>query len=165
MRENKFSCLSRGVSFVDDVAVFVERDVRLSYDMFVLNPRRQIKRKRFIARLLAARTDAFVRFIDIVLRHMIARLELCAAAVPDAHKFDHAAIDDFAIRRFDEAKLVDASVARQRRNQTDVRTLRRLDRTDAPIVCRVHVADFESGTLAAQSARSQRRQPALVCNF
>jgi hypothetical protein len=48
----------------------------------------------------------------------------------------------------DEAVLVDAGIARQRRDQADVRTFRRLDRADAAVVGRMDVADFESRALA-----------------
>ena len=62
----------------------------------------------------------------------------------------------------DEAVLVDARVARERRDEADVRTFRRLDRADAAVVRRVNVADFESGALAGETARSEGRQTPLV---
>ena len=67
-----------------------------------------------------------------------------------------------AVRALDEAVLVDARKAGQRRDQTDVRTFRRFDRADAAVVRRVHVADFESGALTRQTARSKGRQTPLV---
>ncbi len=165
MGKNKLAGFSRGISFVDNVAVFIKRNVRLSDDMFVFFPGSQVKRVRLVAGLIAASADAFVGFIDVLLRHMIIRLELRITAVSDAHKFSHHAVDNFPVWRFDEAKRVDAGVARQRRDQPDVRTFRRLDRANAPVVGGVHVADFESGALTAQPARSQRGQSALVSNF
>ncbi len=51
---------------------------------------------------------------------------------------------------------------RHRADQTDVRTFRRLDRTNAAVVRRMHVAHFESGAIARQSARPERRQTTLV---
>ena len=69
---------------------------------------------------------------------------------------------DLAIRRLDEAELVDARVGRQRRDQADVRTFRRLDRADAAVVRRVHVAHLEPGALARQTAGTERREAALV---
>jgi hypothetical protein len=70
--------------------------------------------------------------------------------------------DDLAVRALDEAVLVDAREGRQRVDQTDVRAFRRLDRADAAVVGRVHVADFEAGALAGQTARAKRRETALV---
>ena len=67
-----------------------------------------------------------------------------------------------AVRALDEAVIVDARKARQRRDQTDVRTFRRFDRADTAVVRRVHVADFESGALAGQTAWSKGRQTPLV---
>ena len=36
------------------------------------------------------------------------------------------------------------------------------NRTDAPVMRRMNVADLETGALASQAARPQRREPALV---
>ena len=75
------------------------------------------------------------------------------------------AVLDLAVRRLDEAVLVDAGVGRQRRDEADVRTFRRLDRADAAVVRRVHVAHFEAGALAGQTARPEGREAALVRDF
>ena len=96
---------------------------------------------------------------------MVAGLEFRFATINNSHEFDDAAIHDFAIRRLDESKRVDARIAGERRNQTNVRAFRRLDRADAAIVCRVHVTHFETGAFAAQTARSKRRQTPFVRNF
>ena len=77
---------------------------------------------------------------------------------------DLAALDR-AVRRLDEAVLVHAGERRQRRDEADVRTFRRLDRADAAVVRRVHVADLEARALAGQAAGSERRQAALVRDF
>ena len=67
-----------------------------------------------------------------------------------------------AIRRLDEAEVVHLRVAGERRDESDVRTFRRLDRAHAAVLRVVHVADFEAGALARQTARSERRQTTLV---
>ena len=46
------------------------------------------------------------------------------------------AVLDLAVGRLDEAVLVDAGVGRERRDEADVRTFRRLDRADAAVVGR-----------------------------
>ena len=115
-----------------------------------------------IARLFAVGADTFVRFVNIVLRHVLARLELCFAAIDDPHVLDDAAVNNLAIRRFDKPKLVNARIARKARDKSDVRTFRCLNRTNAAIVSRVDIAHFESRALAAQSSRSQRRKTTLV---
>ena len=69
---------------------------------------------------------------------------------------------DLAIRRLDEAELVDARVGGERGDQADVRTFRRLDRADAAVVRRMHVAHLEAGALARQTAGAERREAALV---
>ena len=74
-----------------------------------------------------------------------------------AHEAAH-----LAVRRLDEAVLVDLAVRRQRADQADVRAFRRLDRADPAVVGRVHVADVEAGALAAQATRAQRGEASLV---
>ena len=72
------------------------------------------------------------------------------------------ALDDLAVRRLDEAVRVDARERRERADQADVRTFRRLDRAHAAVVARVHVADLEAGALAGQTAGAERREATLV---
>ena len=69
------------------------------------------------------------------------------------------------VRRLEEAVLVGARIHRQRIDQADIRTFRRLDRAHAAVVRRMHVAHFESGALARQAARPQRRDAPLVRDF
>jgi len=77
----------------------------------------------------------------------------------------HPAVDDLAVRRFDEPVVVDPGEAAQRADQADVGAFRCLNGAEAPIVARVHVADLEAGPLAGQAAGPQGRQPALVGDF
>ena len=73
-----------------------------------------------------------------------------------------AAVLDAAVRALDEAVLVDAREGRERVDQADVRAFRRLDRADAAVVGRVHVAHLEAGALTRQTARTKRREAPLV---
>ncbi len=72
------------------------------------------------------------------------------------------ALLDDPIGRDEESVVVDAGVDRQARDQTDVRTFRRLDRTDATVVRDVHVADFKASPFAVQTTGTQGRQTPLV---
>ena len=72
------------------------------------------------------------------------------------------ALGHLAVRRLDEAELVDAGEGRERRDEADVRTFRRLDRADAAVVRRVDVAHLEAGALAREAAGPERREAALV---
>src|SRR5690606_6821193 len=74
-------------------------------------------------------------------------------------------IHDLAVRRLDEAILVYAGKGRERVDQTDIRAFRRLNRADTSIVRRMHVADFEAGTLTRQTTRSKCRKTALVSDL
>ncbi len=74
----------------------------------------------------------------------------------------HVAGLDLAVRRLEEAVLVEPRVQRHRVDQADVRTLGRFDRADAAVVGRVHVAHLEAGALARQAARSQGGDATLV---
>src|SRR3546814_5875475 len=62
----------------------------------------------------------------------------------------------------DEAVLVDPGIGRERVDQADVRAFRRLERADAAVVRRVHVAHLEAGALAGQAARPEGREAPLV---
>ncbi len=78
------------------------------------------------------------------------------------HLVRHLAVLHLAIRALDEAVLVDARERRERVDEADVGAFRRLDRADAAVVRRVHVAHLEAGALARQAARTQRRETPLV---
>jgi hypothetical protein len=56
------------------------------------------------------------------------------------------------VRRLDKAELIYASVSRERIDETDVWTFRRLNWADTPVVRRMNVANFEAGTFAIQTA-------------
>ena len=60
------------------------------------------------------------------------------------------AVDDLAVRRLDEAELVDPGVGGQGADEADVRAFRRLDRAHAAVVAEVDVADLEAGPLTAR---------------
>ena len=78
------------------------------------------------------------------------------------HLVGDAAVLHLAIRRLDEAVLVHPRKGRERVDQADIRPFRRLDRADAAVMGRVHVAHLEAGALARQTARAKRREPPLV---
>ena len=103
---------------------------------------------------LALLVDGGVRLGDVVPLLLERRVELDLVG-------DRAVLD-LAVRRLDEAELVDARVGRQRRDEADVRTFRRLDRADAAVVRRVHVAHLEAGALAGQTTGPERREATLV---
>ena len=75
------------------------------------------------------------------------------------------AVLDPAERGLDEAVLVHPREGRERVDQADIRAFRRLDRADAAVMRRVHVAHLEAGALAGQTARAERREAALVRHF
>ena len=92
----------------------------------------------------------------------IADTQPAFAGVGDLHVVENVTVAHAAIRRLDEAVFVDAGKARQRADQADVRTFRRLNGADAAVVRRVYVAHFEARTLAAQTARPKGGKPPLV---
>ena len=75
------------------------------------------------------------------------------------------AINDLAVRGFQETELVGTCVHGQRVDQTDVRAFRRFDRAHAAVVGRVYVTHFEAGAFAGQTTRAQGRYTALVGHF
>ena len=74
----------------------------------------------------------------------------------------HLAVAHLAVGRLDEAVFVDAREGRERVDEADVRAFRRLDRADAAVVRRMHVAHLEARALAREAARPKRREAALV---
>jgi hypothetical protein len=74
----------------------------------------------------------------------------------------HDSTYDLAVRRLHEAVLVDRRERRELSNKPNVRTLRCLDRTHPPIVCRVHVAHLYGGPLSTQAPRAHRAQASPV---
>src|SRR5882724_10751745 len=93
---------------------------------------------------------------------MVADLHIAVSAVDDGNIVEHASAFYTAVGRLDESVVVDARVAAQRRDQSDVRTFRRFNRADTSVVRRVNVADFESGTLTRQTARPKGGETAFV---
>ncbi len=78
------------------------------------------------------------------------------------HLVRHLGLHHAAVRALDEAVFVHAREGRQRVDEADIRTFRRLDRADAAVMGRMHVAHLEAGALAGQTARPERRQAPLV---
>src|ERR1700737_4496026 len=72
------------------------------------------------------------------------------------------AFDYAAVGTLDEPILVDTGKARKRRNQTDVGTFGSLNGTNPAVMCRMHVADFESGALARKAACPESGESPLV---
>ncbi|GJE72800.1 hypothetical protein CHKEEEPN_4361 [Methylorubrum podarium] len=107
-----------------------------------------------VVRQLAARIHAGIGLGDVVLRL------LHGGEVGDL--VGHHAVLHPAERGLDEAVLVHAGEGRQRVDQADIRAFRRLDRADAAVMGRVHVAHLEAGALAGQTARAEGREAALV---
>ena len=75
------------------------------------------------------------------------------------------AVLNLTVRGLDETEVVDLCVHTQRRDKTDVRSFRRLDRTETTVVCIVYVTHLEAGTLTRQTARTQCRETTLVCHL
>ncbi len=149
--------------FRNDAALVVDLGVGLRDDVAVFFPRRQVERERLeVDELLAALLQIGVGLEDFRLLHVIADAVIAVAGVHHGDEVEHAAALHLAIRRLDEAVVVDPRIAAQRRDQSDVRTFRRLNRADTAVVRRVNVADFESRALTRQTARPKGRQTALV---
>ena len=69
------------------------------------------------------------------------------------------------VRSLDETEVVDLSVDTQRGDQTDVRTLRRLDRAKTTVVRVVHVTYLEARALTGKTTRTEGGETTLVSDF
>lgn len=67
----------------------------------------------------------------------------------------HYAVLHLTVRCLDESQIVDLGIHTERRDKTDVRSFRRLDRAETSVVGIVYVTDLESCTLTRQTARAQ----------
>ena len=65
------------------------------------------------------------------------------------------ALVDLTIRRFHKAILIDSCIGRKGVDQTDIRSLRRLDRTHSAVVRIVYITHLESGSVSGQTAGTQ----------
>ena len=74
----------------------------------------------------------------------------------------HHAILYLTIRGLDETKVVDLRIDTERRDQTDVRTFRRLNRTETTVVGVVYVTYLETGTITAQTTGTEGRHTTFV---
>ena len=78
------------------------------------------------------------------------------------HLIGDAAVLHLAVGRLDEAVFVHPRIGRERIDQADIRPFRRLDRTDAAVMRRMHVAHLEAGALAREPAGPERGKTPLV---
>ena len=131
-----------------DLQAFIERNVGLRHDVLVFFPSGEIEAVRFVDDFAAL--ELFVELLDFVLLDDFAGFEFAVAGVDDLDVVDDAPALHAAIRRLDEAVVVDARKAGERADQTDVRAFRRFNRADAAVVRRVNVAHFESRAFARQ---------------
>src|ERR1039458_215672 len=145
-----------------DAALLVQFHVRLGDGPLVLFPRREVLAVGFEFHRLLLDTELAVGVVHFRAPQYVAHFVVRIARVQYLDFVHHRALDHLAVGALDEPVLVDARKARQRRNQTDVRTFRRFDGADAAVVRGMHVADFESSAFPAQAAGSQRRKTALV---
>src|SRR5205814_8840276 len=161
--QNEVAGLTAVDEFGGDAALVVERDVGLSDDVLVFFPSGKIEAVRFVEDLAAL--ELVVELFDAVFFDDFAGFEFTVAGVDDLHVVDTASAFYFAVRRLDEAVVVDAGKAGERADETDVRTFRRFNRADAAVMGRVNVADFETSAFARETARSKRGETALVGDF
>ncbi len=72
------------------------------------------------------------------------------------------ALVDLSVRRLHKTILVDPRIGCKGVDQTNVRSLRRLNRAHSAIMRIVHITHLESGTVSGKTAGTQRRQTSLV---
>src|SRR5437667_433878 len=161
--ENEVAGLPAVDQLRGDLQSFIKRDVGLRDDVLVFFPSGKIEAIRLVNYLAAL--ELFVEILDFVFLDDFTGFEFAVTGIDDLNVVDDAAGLDFAVGRFDEAVVVDARKAAQGTDQADVRAFRRFNRTDTAVVRRVHVAHFESGTLARQTARPKGREAPLMRDF
>ena len=69
------------------------------------------------------------------------------------------------IWRFDEAVLIDLCIGCQGVDQTDVRSLRSLDRAHSSVMGIMYVTHLESGAVSGKTSRSKCGKTSLMCQL
>src|SRR5271165_2390937 len=163
IHENEVALPASVDQLLGDVALLVEIDVRLRDGVTILFTRRQIEGEGLMFdRALLFLPELLVELERLGPLEVIADAQTAFAGVGDLNEVQHAGSGYTAVGRLNEAVFVNARKARQRADEADVRTFRRLNRADAAIVRGVNVADFESGALTRQAARPKCGETALV---
>src|SRR5205085_7302007 len=118
--ETEIAGLARCRAPLRDVAMLVDFNRRLADGVAIFFPRRQVERIRLVlCRRMAIGGELLVRLVDLIFRQVVADAEIAIACRENANVIDHTPVLDLAIWRLDEAELLDAREARQRRDQTD----------------------------------------------
>ena len=93
-------------------------------------------------------------------RHVLLRL---GGVVPDAGVAEvYLAAIDLEVRRGEEAHVAHLGVDTERGDQTDIRTLRGLDRTETTVVGIVDVSHLKPCTITADTAGTESRETTLM---
>ena len=111
MLEHEVSGLTAVDEFRGDAQSLVERNVGLGDDVLVLFPSGQIEAIGFVDDLAAL--QLFVEFLDAIAFDDVAGFEFAVARVDDVDVVNDASTLHAAIRRFDEAVVIDAGEAAQ----------------------------------------------------
>ena len=74
----------------------------------------------------------------------------------------HGLVGHLTVRSLDETEVVDGGIDAERGDKTDVGAFRALNGAEASIMCIVHIAHFETGTFAGETAGAQCREAAFV---
>jgi hypothetical protein len=160
--------VARRDALVDEVALLVERGVRLGDDVLLLLVGREVLDLRGDDRPDRERVRLLLLQLgDRVRRELLAGLEDGCAGLRDEVRAGLELGDvgvvpadrplDLAVRRLDEAVAVDPAVGRERADQADVRAFRGLDRADPAVVAVVDVADVEARRAHARGRPGPRR--------
>ena len=116
---------------------------------------------------VAAETDRdlFIHEGSVRIEHVVGLGDLVGLLLVGGEVFQFIlddAVVDLPVWRFDEAEIVDAGEGGHRVDEADVRTFWGLDGADASVVRRMHVADFEAGAVAVQTAWPKSGEAAFV---
>jgi hypothetical protein len=114
----------------------------------------------------ASRTvaDGACRFHRAALRRVNDNCIFSSSSASSKRLVRNDAIIHFGVRRFQETEIIYGAKLRKIVDKTDVRTFRRLNRTDAAVMGAVHVAHFERCAFAGKTAGTERRERRLCSN-
>ena len=148
--------------FRDDTPLLVHFDIRLRDDVRILFPRGKVMTIGLDFRRPLPRRQCAVHLLSLGPQHDLPHREIGVAGIDNPHFIGHHAVFHAQVRTLDKPVLIDARITGQRTNEPDIGSFRRLNGTNAPVVSRMHVANFKTGALAREPPRPQGRQPPLM---
>ena len=120
---------------------------------FLLGHNREVRLETALDSVILDHT--VIGHLDIGERNELVLFLLGAHEFPSLVAEVNLSVVHLAVWSLDESEIVNLGIDAERRNKSDVRSLRRLDRTKPSVMRIVHVPDLESGPVPGETSRTE----------